>query len=526
MKMGLFLFLLSFAGFAANANSTYSGCDQFGSEVNLEFKGEIKLNQKFFNSKNKTEIEDAIIQQLKYARGYYINLRNQLPYSLTLAANNPQIEILTTEKQNYGQSLKIDYIKHPNVQHSNPYIKKAMSKKWTRENDKALRVTYNLKTTANYCGAKNSLENIKVLLPTDPYLAYWSVLPKNRRLITWRHVSGVINPCANPELADIPDPYYYWYFWNPLNSGKDSNKKSFSCSELMKANTHYIEVALNLNPKVDLKINTQTKNKSELSSAVNIATVFGVIDETAHILPWKQMVADLKKLPKIDMTDLKKMIAKETTGTADTKLWDRGSEYFIDFIQNLDSVLKVNSVSFNQSENEIFFEGQLIKSGKNYKLSVMFGFTDILGRNPAEHWSFLKNSISNADYVIYNGHSGLGENIKISNILDFTGTKLDDLFKNSPKYQMIAYMSCYSYGYFGDDIVELRKKLKPESNTEIILTGTEFTSYRGPYGVFDYVDNLITGKNSKIDGSKWLFPEDQLILKSFSNIKSLEMEKK
>ena len=526
MKIGLFLFLISFVGFTANASSTYSGCDQFGSEVDLEFTGEMVLNQKFLNLKNKTEIEEAVVQQLKYARGYFINLRDQLPYSLTLAANNPQIKILNTKKQKYGQNLKIDYIKHPNVHHSNSYIKKAMSKKSTFEKDKGLLITYNLKTTANYCGQKKSLENIKVMLPTDPYLSYWAVLPKNRRLMTWRHVSGVINPCANPELADIPDPYYYWYFWNPINSGQDSHKKSFNCSELLKANTHFVEVNLKLNPQVNVNTNANNNFNSQNQSAVNISTVFGVIDESSYILPWKAMVSDLKKINKPTMSDLKKMILKEKQHTLTNNTWDRGSEYFIDFIQNLETVVKVDSISFNQSENEIFFEGQLIKSGKNYKLAALFGFTDLLGKNTAEHWLFLKNAIATSDYIIYNGHSGLGENIKISNILEFTNTKLDDLFKNSPSYQMIAYLSCYSYGYFGDDVVELRNKLKTNSKTEIILTGTEFTSFRGPYGVFEYVDNLTTGHKPKIDSSKWLFPEDQLILKSFSNIENLEMEKK
>jgi hypothetical protein len=138
-----------------------------------------------------------------------------------------------------------------------------------------------------------------------------------------------------------------------------------------------------------------------------------------------------------------------------------------------------------------------------------------LGLKPPQHWEILKQALASSQYILYNGHSGLGNNMKIDNALEATNSKPVDVFKTIPSHQMIAYFSCYSYGYFGDDIVAYRRQFAPNAQTDILLTGSEFTSERGPLGLLKHLDIFSAKQATRLDQSAWLFGKDQLIVKSF-----------
>jgi hypothetical protein len=510
MKLFFIFLFLAFVFWRAEAVAAnlHFGCEEYGAEVDFEFQGQLLLHKDLIDASNTAEVKSAIVQQLHYARGYFINSRSSVPYSITLSAENPEVKILTIKVAPYGQNAIIDAVIHPSVKIENEYIKKALMKKVFRSKDPARLVTYKVKTSAYYCGPQASMSKVKALLPLDPYLAYWTVSAKSRRPIRWNQALERINPCANAELADIPHPEYYWYFWDPNKMGYDANRKSYNCANLLKKEHRFTEFTAKLTAKSSL-----VPANLVLAKTIEVSAVFGIIDEHRNILPWTEIIKTLTAEKDIswEAIDLQVKKATESVRIEDR---DRGSNYFIGFLKQLPKTMVIEKIEKGADPQEIVVRGTLKESKTPTRLSVWFGPTDVLGQEPPAHWEFLKRALSTSQYVIYNGHSGLGNNLKISNLLEATGAKASELFKNSPPYQLIAYFSCYSYGYFGEDVVEQRRKYRPGSSTEIILTGTEFTSERGPLGLLSFVDRRSLSNNVKIDNSGWLHPRDQIILQS------------
>lgn len=500
----------------AEAQNIHLGCPTFGAEVELQWESSVRLNQDFLNIQNQEELKKAIEQQLLYARGYFINKKAELPFSLIVSGQSSEIEIKKIEQVEYGRNLTLDAIEHPNVQIQNAYIERALTKKKVLLNDKAFDVQYNAKTKAYFCGKKKYLKSISVSLPIDPYLMYWSVKPADRRSITWRNSTFTINPCAHDELADIPDPFYYWYFWNPTRKGEDNHNKKFDCENLVKENRDFLNVKMQT-AGIQHNITPDGGEQFPLNphKEVKAAIVFGIIDETSQIFPWKNFLNKWKiKKNKINFAQIEEEINLFKSENPSENN-DRGSEYLMGFIKGLKFVVNVKKIQIKPESQQITIDGKLKNNKRAIQISLFFGYTDVLGKSKAEHWNVLKTALIESDFIMYNGHSGLGENFKIDNILAELGESVKKWKYKIPEYQNVSYFSCYSYGYFGEDLVKFRKAINSKSKTEILLTGTEFTSERGPLGLLKQIDTVSTVRAFKIDETQWLRPQDQLVVKYY-----------
>lgn len=508
MKARVILVLLSFwtMNTMAQSRSTapHYGCESTGHEVSFEYSGQIKLNAKWLANPDDGAIKQAITQQLRYLRGYYISSRKNLPYALTLNAENAKIEILKIESGPYGIGLKIDPIQHPNVHIEHPYLLQAIAGKQTRPNDKGIAVAFKLQTSGYFCGSEDYMNSLTPLVPLDPYLAYWTVDAKSRRPIRWRNAEARINPCADPELADIPDPFYYWYFWDPNRQGEDTSKKKFDCKKMIQDGKSFVAVRPKLKPATASNHSPPpaTLHPSLEGKKIEISAIFGVIDE--HDLTFA-----INK--KTNWDDIQREAAAFLNLPGNV---DRGSKYYARFLLKIDSVMEVDRIS---TKGDLEIWGRLKQSNQKIHLNLFFGYTDVLGQNKPAHWNFLTQALQGSNYIIYNGHSGLGENLKIENALQATSKAAKDVFSKTPEYQMFAYFSCYSYGYFGEDFARERTASNQKAATDILLTGTEFTSERGPLGLLSYIDSIAARKPKSIDNKEWLQPSDQLILKTVTS---------
>lgn len=497
------ILLFAFFGLNIQAETIYSGCAEYGTEVEIKFSNAFILNKNFIEDLSDANLIEAARQQIRFARGELINNRKTNMYSVTLDVENAKISIIAKSEIKYNKKLILDKIDHPNVTIDSPYIINALKVGKTNLKDKAISVTYQATAKAHYCGSKEYVSKITFKLPKDPYLAYWFVKEKDRHEIVWRNSKFKINPCADSELVDTPHPYYFWYFWEPSKIGKDTRNLSFNCNTLLKQVIDYSKVYPSISEvKMQLDLNNNFSKILSDSDSKTVSVIFGVIDEHDHILNWEKILYSKENLKSISA--LNHAIYKDLNQTQ----VDRGSQYFSNFLTHLSQVAKIDSIKLGNNKKELVFNISLNKTLKKLDLHIWFGLTDVLGTKPAQHWSYTRWSLENANVILYNGHSGLGQNMKIENILQ-NEDKIISISK-IPKSQFIGYFSCYSFGYFGDDLADLRKTIDPLSKTEIMLTATEFTSERGPLGILVHMDSK---ENLSFSDLKWLKLEDQLVVK-------------
>jgi len=83
--------------------------------------------------------------------------------------------------------------------------------------------------------------------------------------------------------------------------------------------------------------------------------------------------------------------------------------------------------------------------------------------------------------VIYVGHSGVGENMRLQRMIDGSGSgdgaPTGQVFAElaAAPYQLVAFLSCYSYMYFGLDLIATEAN-KGHPRREFLFTGTPFSA--------------------------------------------------
>lgn len=500
--ISIFLFLVSSQSFA---ELSYLGCPEHAEELDLTIQGELKLNKNFITDIGEDIYKAAAIQQLRYARGYFLNHKKELKYSLLLTAEKAEVEIVKVEPSKYNLEYQIDSVTHPDVKIDEPYMLEAIRLGKTNTQDDALKISYKAKLKGYFCGPEKLISKIEVAMPTDPYLIYYSVADKDRLFFKWRDSKFRINPCADSEYVDIPHPYFFWYFWDPYKKGKDYHKKPFDCRSLMSPGNDFYtvkpEVLPNKNKMTELGLHSflnKSKNKN-----LKISVVFGVIDTKAKLFDKKSFLSKNKSYQKT-LSEINKLNLDQI---------ELGAAAYLRFLKDISSIATIRSFKLNKSKNLVEINAVLNDSKRKATIEVFFGHTDLLSSFETEQWQFLKKSFQKSDFIMYYGHAGLGLNLKISNVLELTKTTAENLFKTSPNYQMTAYFSCYSYGYFGEDYIALRKATNPEFKTDILLSAVAFDGKeKGPLGLIYYIDQMAKNNNLNIDSTKWLSPNDQIIL--------------
>jgi hypothetical protein len=157
-------------------------------------------------------------------------------------------------------------------------------------------------------------------------------------------------------------------------------------------------------------------------------------------------------------------------------------------------------------------EGVLRGSQRGLHLAAFVGLTDLFGPTPPGHWALLGRALEQDEIVVYAGHSGIGENFRLARIqqnLRQPAEAWRTAFAGAP-YQIIAFLSCYSYMYFGQDLVAAAGQTS--AGREFVYTGTDFTrGDRGGLAILDLVDQLLAG--APRPSLRFVEPADFLMVK-------------
>jgi hypothetical protein len=477
-----YFFLLFFCLQVAHSEKlSFVGCS-VGGQITLRYNGRVFLNSLFIDT-NKSEsenIHEAINLQIKYISGYFYNTDSKKDLKFVLGPDY-SVKITQVIRRNitYPFQMTIDAVKRPDVQYTNSYVNRAIEVGKTTRQDPALYVEYVAVLKVAFCGeTTEQLDRIDFSLPLDPYLFYWHVPARQREFTQWRSIFWIANPCSTTELADFPDPLYFWYFWKPTEKG---------CFRWLREGKEFFSVRGDIIgiEWPDQTEGTALKHALQNKEEIKVTAIFGIMDSY------------IKESEKQD---------------------EIGLRHFQEFTEEMAGIIDNPFVIKTRKKNTLLqsIKGRLHESGKKIHLTTSFGPTDIFSNTPAEHWTTARNGLQTDDLVIYAGHSGLGENMSVENIEKHTNKKMN--IKELPDYQLVAFLSCYTYTYFGLDLVERYSRAQKEKKIDLLFTGSSYTSGKMAAYLISYLDSILSPH--KLSGgnnltSQFLDPEGFLLIKNF-----------
>lgn len=475
-----------------------ASCGKSGTKFTATLKASLMINHEILGHKpSKLEQEAAISEQLNFLRGIFFNHYNTRSQNIGFNGSWKNLNILKNEVVQYGISQEIDT---PNPYPEVPikeYINKARQREFTKSTDPATRVSYEVDLESVGCSTGSDFATLSFspLLPIDPFLAYWSVPAKSRIRKIWRSSNAEVSPCIDNEFADLPSPEYFWYFYNPHAPGCESvsNPVAFE--------------------KMDLKLTAG----NPLPSIVQIdSEELAKVHELHISLVFGYVVHDEQYVK----TDLVAKALQEGLSTVDPQLlkWDTSSRQFLWMWNHLSELVDISSTSVLPDVNFLIatIHGKIKNDGKPVVIRAYLGPTDLYGPIPAQHWNETLRGMLHDDVFIYAGHSGLGENLRISRLAELN-LPFGELNRR-PDYQILAFISCYSYTYFDQGLLPASPFGPSRKKADLFLTGG-ITYEFGQVG-FATLKSILeaSGTDGKLDLGKY-FPMGTFIVhRSFNSL--------
>lgn len=492
-----------------NAN-TFWNCPSGGGEISFRLRSSFYLHEASFRDSERAlgaaALKDAIVQHLRFAQGHFVNQASSSGRVVMKMSTDPTIESIRVQKSSYPFALEVDAIDHPDVKITHPYLLSALKTRTIAKGDAGLKVSFSARLTAMYCGSKTIPTHLDIDLPSEPYLAYWLVPTRDRREIHWHLSNFKINPCADSEYADIPDPYYYWYFWKPQATGLDAKDRPFQCKTWFRENHEFVSAKVS-DIVVD-KAPARFGFSGRWPASLRIAAIFGVVDPKGFIFDYRAALAKIAARKTTTLQDVVSLFARPAT---DRPL-DPGSDNVTTFVRELPTLIfsKSASITADADNGILTIESHLAKSAKSVRIEIYFGQTDVLTVAEPSYWRAVSSALAHDDVVLYAGHSGLGENLKLTNVL--AAAKLDGeaLLRDAPARQILGFFSCYSYSYFGDEIAQARARAS--KSTDVIRTASAFTSAQGHVAVLRALDEI--DERHPATSSDLTFGPDALVVMS------------
>jgi hypothetical protein len=424
--------------------------------------------EKILTSKNIGK--EVAIRQLKFFDGF-VDHSSQNGNRL-IPHEDKQIEILSVKKIKYPVDIYLD-----KVAIDTNHYPESFHNSWFRRGDEALQVTYKATVKTTRCSVSKGykVDSYEIILPLDPYLAYWNV-PKEKRIEVSVSSSYKITttPCASEIMAELKYPNMYWNVWKPKAKTDD-----YDCSKLLKKNQHIKVINAKFTPiKPELKEIefAHLKNKER----IKISLINGLLLSIDTKLNLDRIRPLLKHINSIE--DIKHESIKEQ---------DYATLATFSFLNIMKNLTKNIDWKYEDNEDHFIFKtsGKLLHSDKPFDLEIYLGPT-VEYQKGRRHWNFLANALQTSDFIFYSGHSGMGTTFSFENLKASTNFKG---FKDSTKNQFIAILSCSSISYFGDDFIRERKK--QGKVTDFLLTGFDNHAYRITPALIQYVDLKLAKKN-------------------------------
>ncbi len=481
-----------------------AGCDGRAGEYVATVDDTVLLDRAFLDDKTPEDeqVRAAIRQQLRYLWGYLRTNHPVVKLTMVMSAADPEIAVRAKRAARYGRDLVLDWKDDPpRLVIDDPYTVRAVRRGFTRADDAALAVDYRARFVVALCdeaGARAATSTLSVPTPRDPWLLYWHVPAKERRLMRYFDESAVTNPCSDNDFADLPLPFYYWYDWQPERHGGDGDGKPFDCRGLLRAGVDYFPRAVQLTrraaPSGDF---ASLRERLAGTGPITATVLIGALDHQHRALPVEKLAQSIA--------------ARGAAATlADPPLAERGTLKLLQLLVDLGQIATVRAPVATVEDGflRVVVEGTLKRSGRALKLTAWLGLTDIFGPVPPRHWAILRRAVATDQVVIYAGHSGLGENFRLARIeenLKLAHAAFSAEFARAP-LALVAFLSCYSYMYFGQDLMDTNSSAR-----EFVYAGTEFTKGdRGALAILDLIDQVLAPRG-KSPSLRFVEPGDFLL---------------
>jgi hypothetical protein len=472
----------------------YAHCPRQGGEYVGSFQGRVLLHERLLAG---DDPRASIEQQLRYLWGHYRNDPGAHgALQLTLSAEPPEIEVLSRKPIRYGRDLALPYpTRDPRLAIDDPYTRRAVALGRIGAADPAVQIEYRIRFKAAICGRDSDPPPVvQVPLPPDPWLAYWHVPRDRHRPLRYFASRAVTNPCADDDFADLPHPFYYWYDWLPTRHGPDDDGRAFDCRSWLRPGTdfHFFDVKLE---RVAAASHDFQRLRGQLGQGPLTATVLvGVTDHAVtdpQLSRWRAHLDGGGGAPLPDRA----AAALEAWTTQPAREGGTGS--YLRLLEELRAVMSVERHASAIDDGYLLteVEGRLLRSGRPLRLRAWLGLTDIFGPRPPRHWRILRRALAEDQIVIYFGHAGIGENFRLAQIeqhLGLSHPQMSAELRRSP-LRLVAFLSCYSYMYFGQDL--LAAGAQRGSGTTFIFTGIGRPKREaGPLAVLDLIDLVVQPK--------------------------------
>jgi hypothetical protein len=486
----------------------FSNCPRASGEFVGSYRGRILLHKDFLASDS---IEASIEHQLRYLWGHYRNdATAHKSLQISLSAEPPEIKILSKKEVLYGRDLPLPYdTREARLQIDDPYTLRAVARGRVTKSDPAWLVEYAVHFKLAVCGrGEEPATSVRVPLPPDPWLAYWYVDRAQHRPLSYHGERAVTNPCADDDFADLPHPYYYWYDWLPTRHGPDDDKKPFDCRKWLHAGDHYAFFDVGLR-RIAAPSHDFRRLRAQLGDGpLQVTILVGAVNHAMLDLglgAWRELLTGDDLLEKANEALARWNAAKPH---------DTGTRSFLTVLSELGGVMSVDRhlAAVEGDYLVVTVDGRLKQSGRALRVRLYLGMTDIFGPKPPQHWAILRRALADDQIVMYWGHSGIGENFRLAQIEKNLGVSHEEMTATllGAKWRLIAFLSCYSYMYFGQDLLQAGAE---GNGGYFIFTGMEASKHEGgPLAVLDLVDRvLVDGRVENLprlgDDEFWLIKE-------------------
>lgn len=420
-------------------------CEKNSSLEKVSIDASIILNEKFFDRENQEDVvQNAMELTVNYISGQLYNdswrgFKHVLGLERELIVNQKT-------KVSYPFDLDIDDLRTNKVEIFDTYTLNAIKKGFTKKTDQGLKVDFTAILTVASCAKEADKKRINKIfshnfyIPRDPYLFYWSIPSKQRVEKNWNDISkAVVNPCSTSELADYNSPEYYWYFWTP-----ETKMGSKSCKDYL-LNGQYVQTVKLT--KID-SYPVKTGFKMPKTQVKKISIIFGHQDHYKKPKDLKKFASYLEKksVPK----NYKDLLTNDEVS-------------FFLFMHEMHEIFDTKVMNFETKPDHIIVNLNTDK----IEFNIFFGPTDVFDPSlKPKHWSFFQNALADSEMIVYWGHSGLGENLKIDNISKYAAVRTP-IEERKITTKEFVYVGCYTYSYFGEKL----KQMLSGSNRYMTSTG-------------------------------------------------------
>jgi hypothetical protein len=472
----------------------FANCPRQAGEYAGSFRGRVVLQRDFLGQ---DDVRASIEQQLKYLWGHYRNDADaHRAMQLVLSAEPPRIEILSRSVGPYGRDLALPYpTKDPRLALDDPYTRRAVARGRVQSDDPAVIVEYQIRFKAALCGRQQDPPALaRVPLPPDPWLAYWHVPADKHRPLAYFGRRAVTNPCADDDWADLPHPFYYWYDWQPRRHGPDLDGRRFDCREWLHAGPdfRFFDVSFQ---RLSAGTGALGGLRAQLAGPLTATIVIGAVDHAVAALELPRFRSLLGASAQGELP------ARATTALeawSEAPPHEPGTRAYLEVLEELRQVMNVERHAATIEEGALVTEvsGRLKSSGRALRVRLWLGPTDMFGPVPPLHWQTLRRALAEDQIIVYWGHAGIGENFRLAQIEKHVGlshAQMSAELRRAP-LRLVAFLSCYSYMYFGQDLLDAGAER--ESGAYFLFTGIGKARHEGgPLAVLELVDRVLQADN-------------------------------